>query len=665
MPLSSPSSRPPTPLSPTRATRMASVPPLPPRAGAVLPLFAFSRRAEPVSAADKPKATFAKEGVAFLQKHCIALPRREGQEGRPRPAHLPRRRRPAQGPQGVAERPRRSSTPARCRPAGRPRPAPDEVEAFLAVVKGVFDRADRNAKPDPGRVTVRRLNRAEYNNTIRDLVGVDFKPAEDFPSDDVGHGFDNIGDVLSLSPVLMERYLAAAESIMQRAIVADAAQAAERCDVGALPRAGHAEGRPSWRPLDARGDVLHTPYKLTLAGEYTLPRPRLRRAHRQGAGQASPSCSTARRSRRSRSTATEKASRRSSRSRSTLPPGDHRIAVDAAQPRRAASKGRNALRRVVRRSTARRHPAADAAQAARRDARQDQGRADARDPGALRLAGLSPAGDAGRGRSAGQAGRGGPEARRQVGGGHPAGHAGRARVAEVPLPRRARRPARRAPSRTRRRIPARLAAVVLPVEQMPDDELFALAAKKQLRGQPRRPGASACSRTRRRRRWSRTSPCSGCSSAGSRTSRPTRSCSRPSTTSCARRCSRRRAVLRGDHPRGPQHPRPDRRRLHLPQRAAGPALRHRRHQRQRAAARSRRSRAASRSAATSSSASTCRRRRARRPADAGQRADGHLQPDAHLAGEARPLGAGADPRHAAAAAAAGRAGAGRGRQGGR
>jgi len=72
---------------------------------------------------------------------------------------------------------------------------------------------------DPGRVTMRRLNRVEYNNTIRDLCGVDFKPAEDFPSDDVGYGFDNIGDVLWLPPLLMEKYLAAAEKILERAIV--------------------------------------------------------------------------------------------------------------------------------------------------------------------------------------------------------------------------------------------------------------------------------------------------------------------------------------------------------------------------------------------------------------------------------------------------------------
>jgi mono/diheme cytochrome c family protein len=77
------------------------------------------------------------------------------------------------------------------------------------------------AHPDPGKVTLRRLNRAEYNATIRDLVGVDFKPAEDFPPDDSGYGFDNIGDVLSLPPILLEKYLAAADKVLDQAIVTD------------------------------------------------------------------------------------------------------------------------------------------------------------------------------------------------------------------------------------------------------------------------------------------------------------------------------------------------------------------------------------------------------------------------------------------------------------
>ena len=60
---------------------------------------------------------------------------------------------------------------------------------------------------------MRRLNRTEYENTVRDLLGADFNPTEGFPADDVGHGLDNIGDVLTLSPLLMERYPDAAETI--------------------------------------------------------------------------------------------------------------------------------------------------------------------------------------------------------------------------------------------------------------------------------------------------------------------------------------------------------------------------------------------------------------------------------------------------------------------
>ena len=75
---------------------------------------------------------------------------------------------------------------------------------------------------------MRRLNRVEYANTLRDLVGADFNPAADFPSDDIGHGFDNIGDVLTLSPVLMEQYLAAAETVSQRVILANPPRPASR-----------------------------------------------------------------------------------------------------------------------------------------------------------------------------------------------------------------------------------------------------------------------------------------------------------------------------------------------------------------------------------------------------------------------------------------------------
>lgn len=98
-------------------------------------------------------------------------------------------------------------------------PTEEEVEALQVWLDAELEKVDCGDVVDPGRVTIRRLNRAEYNNTIRDLVGIDFQPADDFPSDDVGYGFDNIGDVLTLPPILMEKYLAAAESIAKRAIV--------------------------------------------------------------------------------------------------------------------------------------------------------------------------------------------------------------------------------------------------------------------------------------------------------------------------------------------------------------------------------------------------------------------------------------------------------------
>ncbi|HET9863950.1 MAG TPA: DUF1592 domain-containing protein [Steroidobacteraceae bacterium] len=74
------------------------------------------------------------------------------------------------------------------------------------------------ANPDPGRVTVRRLNRVEYRNTVRDLIGVDYDTNVEFPPDDSGFGFDNIGDALTLSPMLMEKYVAAAQTIVAEAV---------------------------------------------------------------------------------------------------------------------------------------------------------------------------------------------------------------------------------------------------------------------------------------------------------------------------------------------------------------------------------------------------------------------------------------------------------------
>ena len=102
-------------------------------------------------------------------------------------------------------------------PANKPQPTTEERSQLEDWIKtGAFGIHPDD--PDPGRITVRRLNRVEYHNTIRDLLGVDFDTSQAFPADDSGHGFDNIGDVLTISPLLLEKYLAAANTIITKAV---------------------------------------------------------------------------------------------------------------------------------------------------------------------------------------------------------------------------------------------------------------------------------------------------------------------------------------------------------------------------------------------------------------------------------------------------------------
>jgi Protein of unknown function (DUF1592)/Protein of unknown function (DUF1588)/Protein of unknown function (DUF1587)/Protein of unknown function (DUF1585)/Protein of unknown function (DUF1595) len=153
----------------------------------------------------------------------------------------------------------------------QPRPDIKDSEAFLKAINDIFIAADSNGKRDPGRVTMRRLNRAEYNNTIRDLVGVDFKPAEDFPADDVGYGFDNIGDVLTISPVLMERYLAAAETITQQAILTgELPKPSTRTVIARFtePSVPNPDKVGNFRAITQTKVPLHTLQNLTQDGEF-------------------------------------------------------------------------------------------------------------------------------------------------------------------------------------------------------------------------------------------------------------------------------------------------------------------------------------------------------------------------------------------------------------
>jgi len=102
-------------------------------------------------------------------------------------------------------------------PAGMPRPDPAAHEALLSFLETTLDRAAA-ANPHPGRPAPHRLNRAEYANAVRDLLALNVDPATLLPPDDSADGFDNIADVLSVSPVLLERYLSAAATISALAV---------------------------------------------------------------------------------------------------------------------------------------------------------------------------------------------------------------------------------------------------------------------------------------------------------------------------------------------------------------------------------------------------------------------------------------------------------------
>jgi hypothetical protein len=100
------------------------------------------------------------------------------------------------------------------------RPSPAEVEALQTSVHQLLAAAIAKSRTDPGDVTIRRLNRAEFNHTIRDLCFLDENFSADFPADDTGYGFDNIGDVLTFSPVHLERFLSVGEAIAAKAMPA-------------------------------------------------------------------------------------------------------------------------------------------------------------------------------------------------------------------------------------------------------------------------------------------------------------------------------------------------------------------------------------------------------------------------------------------------------------
>lgn len=211
--------------------------------------------------------TFDKQVLPLLRAHCLACHGAEKQE-----AELDLSRITSEEAllaerkvwEGILDMIESDAMP----PADRPRLSTVERRGFVRYLERVlFDLDCEEVEAiDPGRVTIRRLNRVEYNNTIRDLLGVDFRPADDFPSDDVGHGFDNIGDVLSVSPLLVEKYLTAAERVAAAAVAAAEPPRAEK-----RTRRG--------RQLKAEGGARVAPFGIhsitsegSVSGDFELPR---------------------------------------------------------------------------------------------------------------------------------------------------------------------------------------------------------------------------------------------------------------------------------------------------------------------------------------------------------------------------------------------------------
>jgi len=158
-------------------------------------------------------------------------------------------------------------------PRNKPRPTAEEQQTLERWIKyAAFGIDPKN--PDPGRVTVRRLNRVEYKNTVHDLLGVDFNADAEFPPDDTGYGFDNIGDVLTISPMLLEKYLAAAKAIVGEMVPVVSGILPEQTLVGSQFRGAPGGGRnarrgPAMLSFEAPVTISNT-FQASHAGTYQL-----------------------------------------------------------------------------------------------------------------------------------------------------------------------------------------------------------------------------------------------------------------------------------------------------------------------------------------------------------------------------------------------------------
>jgi mono/diheme cytochrome c family protein len=183
---------------------------------AALPVLLSALASPPAGAADRDIRQFEEQVQPILEDHCYSCHGNGSEKGGVSFDGLAsdeRRRLDRKLWSAALKNVRAGLMP----PAEKPRLSDEERQALEGWIKSVAFGIDPD-DPDPGRVTVRRLNRVEYRNTVRDLMGVDYDTTAEFPPDDTGHGFDNIGDVLTISPLLLEKYLAAARAIVTKAV---------------------------------------------------------------------------------------------------------------------------------------------------------------------------------------------------------------------------------------------------------------------------------------------------------------------------------------------------------------------------------------------------------------------------------------------------------------
>ncbi len=162
-------------------------------------------------AAPDPAAEYATQVRPFLTQHCLSChstKKKKGDLDLERFTSLDSLRKDLRAWQGVAEMLQNGEMP----PKTSPQPRPEDRQRLVRWVRATLDAEARARAGDPGRVVMRRLSNAEYDNTIRDLTGVDLQPTRDFPVDGAaGEGFTNAGDALVISPTLLNKYLNAAK----------------------------------------------------------------------------------------------------------------------------------------------------------------------------------------------------------------------------------------------------------------------------------------------------------------------------------------------------------------------------------------------------------------------------------------------------------------------